>query len=240
MSRLEGEGLQAQPPPNPDQIVGRTVADLFFHSNTGPKLDRACARLTDWVVGGVELAWRRVTKLLQDVDKRLEEADLTPQEIPERVGLEIIENVAKEEREELHELWAKLMTSAAQGFSVDAFHIDLVRRLDVPSSQLFHTVAGAWSEAIQRYPDLKGPAAFGRHTEQQLTAQLQYEVYAKLVTDGPPAKQFWAGAIARLDALGLVDANANFRPTRAGWELISILNGRPKSAPAGPGSGGHA
>ena len=114
----------------PDQIVGRTVADLFFHGSAGPKLEAALARVVDWSVERAEVAGARVTRLFSRVDEKLEAGEITPKAIPERVALEIMENVAREERDELHELWANLLVCSARGLGVDALHIDVVRKLD--------------------------------------------------------------------------------------------------------------
>ena len=121
----------------PDQLVGRTWADLIAHSQTGPRLDAALARMTDWTVERVGLGVARLRGFLNRVDRKLEQAAIEPRAIPERVVLDIAAKVAREERDELHDLWAELMVSASAGMSIDAFHIDLVNRLDPVSVAVF-------------------------------------------------------------------------------------------------------
>jgi hypothetical protein len=131
----------------PDQIVGRNrfdlLSEIIFQSKTGTKLDAAFARIVDWPGDAIRWVTQkvRVRRLVRRTDQLLEESGMEPKAIPERVAIEVIENVAREDREELFELWARLMVGSARGEEVDAYHIDLIRKLDPSSARVLLAIA---------------------------------------------------------------------------------------------------
>ena len=136
----------------PDRIVGRNrydlLSELIFDSKTGTKLDAAFARVVDWPGDVLRWGQERVQKLIQRVDQLLEEGSIDePKAIPERVGIEVIENVAREEREELFEWWARLLVGSARGEDVDSYHVDTIKKLN-PSTARVLLVLGYHLEAL--------------------------------------------------------------------------------------------
>jgi hypothetical protein len=120
----------------PDQIVGRTYADLVLHTKTGPKLDAAFARVLDWPGDIYKWGAVRVRNVLERVNQILEDGDVETKAIPERVAIEVFENVARENREELFELWARLLAGSARGGDVDSYHVDTVKKLNPDSARV--------------------------------------------------------------------------------------------------------
>jgi hypothetical protein len=189
----------------PDQIVGRTWADLFFHGEPGPKLLAALSRVLDWPSEAYKWATeQRVGNLFQRIDQMLEEDNVeNPKAIPERVAIEVMENVAREDREELFELWARLMVGSARGEEIDAYHIDLVRKLTPISARALIAIGDRYfdSERVFEMKDLFGETSV-------------VEV---------------VGTFARLTALGLIEEKPNagsplpWRLTAFGDQFLNIL-----------------
>ena len=222
--------------------VGRTWADLVACSEFGPKVDKALSELLDWGAEQTKAGADRVGALLHRVRAVLDRKSVEPIPVPARVGLEILSNVAREEREELHSLWVNLLVSAASGQAVDAFYIDLVRKLDSDSAEVLGVVAEAEKEAVLRYPwdeegggggDGSGEApgtgdgeGYGdgvRSVFEPLENRARF--VAEAVAEG---RRPGSGgeAVARLLALGLVEREAIARQlcmTPAGVKLLELV-----------------
>jgi hypothetical protein len=216
----------------PDQIVGRTFADLVLHTQTGPKLDAALARLAGWSIERFEVGTERVRKLFRRTDKLLEESNVeNPKAIPERVGIEVFENVAREDREELFELWARLMVGSARGREVDAYHVDTIKKLDPHSARVLIAIANE----LDVLPKAKPKEGKGKFTLIPDSALPEFMEALPQVCRLTPEQAGWA--IARLLALGLIETGllpaAGFMPyhlTGFGGQLLIILypDGRKK------------
>jgi hypothetical protein len=126
-------------------VAGRTAWDLIAESSLTPRVEKLLLEVIDGldvVMGVSRRGLSRITKVVQRVGERLGSGDgqrLTA--IPERVTAEVFHNVAREEREELQELWANLLVGAARGADVDAFYIDIVRRLDANTVGVLRAIA---------------------------------------------------------------------------------------------------
>lgn len=139
-------------PDNPKPVVGRTWADLMATSQTGPKLDAAMAAIVDFMVNAPGRARDRITRLFTKVNAQLEASGVEPKAIPERVAIPVMEAVALEEREEIHDLWAKLLVASSRGDEVDYFLVLIVRQLDPDSARLLLACAHA---VIRLAPNVK-------------------------------------------------------------------------------------
>ena len=117
-------------------VAGRTAWDLIAESQLTPRIETLLLDVLDGldvVMGVSKRGLSRVAEVIRRVGERLGSGDGEPQElkaIPERVTAEVFLHVAREERGELHELWASLLVGAARGADVDAFYIDIIRKLD--------------------------------------------------------------------------------------------------------------
>jgi hypothetical protein len=196
----------------PDQIVGRTLADLVLHTQTGPKLDAALARLAGWSIERFEVGRERVRNLFRRTDQLLEGADAENlKAIPERVGIEIMENVAREDREELFELWARLLAGSARGGDVDSYHVDTVQKLNPDSARVLLAIGD------EDLPSTNASMVSYLRYERALTDLCHIEVkQAEL-------------ACARLVALGLIVEKTsarneqNYEISGFGEQLLNIL-----------------
>lgn len=228
-------------------VVGRTWADLVHGSETGPKLDAAMARIVDFATDVAGVAADRVRRVLGIVDRHLEAASAEPKAIPERVAIPVIEAVGLEDREELHELWAKLLVASATGASVDAFFIDIVRKLDPTSAKLLAALGRAVLDAEQLYPSEEGGAGYGvgdygdadidgsgsgDTLEDHMLARTYPVERARgrhtmaVTNELLPDKAERDLALARLLALGLIqDAGVVPFPAMApaGWHLLRLI-----------------
>ena len=224
--------------------VGRTWPDLLANSEFGPRLDRVLSDLLDWGVEHSKAGMRRVVALLKKVQSVLDKQNVEPIPVPARVGLEILSNVAREEREELHDLWASLLVSVASGHAVDAFYIDLVRKLDSDSAQILGVVSEAAEEAVRRYPftedegygggdapgagdgdgDGDGTVLGGRFQPLKNREKFVEEAVEEGREPGAGGE-----AVARLLALGLVERNIiseQLCVTPAGSKLLRLVRPR--------------
>lgn len=179
-------------------LIGRTWADLVHDSKTGPKLDAAMARVVDFMTDVSGVAADRVRHVLGLVDRHLEAAQVEPRAIPERVGVPVMQEVALEEREEMHELWAALLTSVASGQDVDAYTIGLVKQLS-PDAAMGLVMAGrAWAHAACAFVGDIPDRPLGRMAHADLAT---YPDFLEAVPDD--GRRFTA--VARLVALGLLE-----------------------------------
>lgn len=208
-----------------DQIVGRTFADLVLHTQTGPKLDAALARLAGWSIERIEVGAERVRRLFRRTDKLLEESNLEdPKAIPERVGIEVFENVAREDRDELFELWARLMVGSASGREVDAYHVDTIKKLDPHSARVLIAIANQ----LDVLPKAKPKEGKGKIPLIPNSVLPEFMEALPKICRMTREQADWA--IARLQALGLIEAGilpaVGFMPfelTGFGGQLLLAL-----------------
>lgn len=225
-------------------VIGRTWPDLLADSQTGPKLDIALAGVEDFITDAPGRAWERVKRVLERVDAELEATTIEPKAIPERVAVPVLEAVRLEEREELQDLWAKLLVASAKGQAVDAFFIDIVRKLDAISARLLQALAHAYHEADALFPipspppDAKNPDDRGsrrpsgppedlsslREIPRILEKRAAHSLAA--VREAVPNAQDLSLAVTRLLALGLLTPptmTASREIAPAGWRLLALL-----------------
>jgi hypothetical protein len=204
----------------PDQIVGRTVFDLVVHTQTGQRLDAAIARLGAWSVDRFHVGAERIRRLFRRTDQLLVEGAVeNPKAIPERVGLEILENVAREDREELFEWWARLMVGSARDGDVDASHIDAVKKLNNPSTRVLIAIGNDLDNLPRAKP---------------LPKRIPDSVYSEFMEELAQVCRLTveqtANACGRLIALGLIEAGLvpeaermPYHLTGFGVQLLTIL-----------------
>lgn len=211
-------------PENPKPVVvGRTWADLMATSETGPKLDAAMARVVDFFVNTSAGARERIARLFRRVDAQLEASGVEPKAIPERVALPVLEAASLEERDEIHDLWARLLAGAASGHEVDQFHINLVRQLNADAARV---IVAARTAAFR--------FQLTRHTTGRVADDISELDLRELpeVHSAIPDEKRREAAVGRLIALGLMylrptDAfgrvDGVVYPSQAGGELMLIL-----------------
>lgn len=140
-------------------VTGRTPWDLIAESPVTPRVEKLVLEAldgVDLVVGLSKRGVARVAKVLGRVGKKLDAVgggDTELKAIPERVGVEVLVHVAREDREELHELWVNLLVGAAKGMGVDAFYIDIVRKLDGDTVKMLPVLVDAARRAVVEHPD---------------------------------------------------------------------------------------
>ena len=131
------------------------------------------------------------------------------------MGIEIIENTAREDREELFEWWARLLVGSARGGAVDAYHIDLVRKLDPYSARVFLVIGGG-------HPDLP--------RNQKPAISIRKEFVDALIELCQIEIEQANAAIARLVAMGVIQheffsavGGMALHPTAMGVRLLKLL-----------------
>lgn len=149
-------------------VTGRTPWDLVAESPVTPRVEKLLLGVLDGVdlaVGVSKMGVARVAEVLRRVGERLDavgSGDAELKAIPERVGAEVLIHVAREDREELHELWVNLLVGAAKGMDVDAFYIDIVRKLDGDTVTMLPVLVDAARRAASEHPDPSvGTAGYG-------------------------------------------------------------------------------
>jgi hypothetical protein len=222
-----------KPPALVPVVVGRTWPDLIANSSTGPKLDVACGTLVDWFLVKPIRAAERLSSLFKRVDKKLEAEPVEVKAIPERVGVPIIEAVALEDREEMIDLWADLFVGAAKGMPVDAYYIDLVKRLDPDSAKMLPLIGNAVRRAARRHPisrqDREQPRRSSLGGVLDSVERQHQHVTDEILAVFPDPRQADL-AVARLLALGLVEREQLTRHPSlapAGNYLLRLLGVKP-------------
>lgn len=205
--------------------VARSWPDVFAESRTGPKVDAVLADLVDWVTDKQRWLARRLGPFFGTVNAKLEAQQVEPKAIPARVGIPIIESAAREDREEMRDLWARLLVSAAKGLPVDEFFIDLLRKLDPISALLLSTIAAAEREADSKYED-QGIDTYEPDGERYDFRAHRSNYVRAAAREKLPDDEPRNVAYARLLALGLLETNVMYslpRMSAAGQYLVSLL-----------------
>ena len=228
-------------------VTGRTPWDLIAESPVTPRVEKLLLGALDGVDLAVGLSKRgvaRVAKVLGRVGEKLDAvggADLRA--IPERVGAEVLIHVAREDREELHELWVNLLVGAATGMDVDAFYIDIVRKLDSDTVTMLPVLVDAARRAASEHPDPSvGTAGYGDGRgdgsgagygdgsgDGSQVGPRWMSDRARFIEDQlegvlPTAKRYQA-SLGRLTALGLAVRGSNgiLAPTVAATHLLALV-----------------
>lgn len=219
----------------PKPVVGRTWADLVAESETGPKLDAALARAVDFMTNAPGRATERSKRLFRRVDESLEVSGIEPKAIPERVAIPVMNAAALEDRDEIHELWTRVLVGAAAGHDVDDYMIGLVRQLSPDAAQALRLAGMAWAQAF----DGADPRGRDYHQRYQRADLVDFEPFVEAVPD-----DFCRSvAIARLQALGLVTSGMGMGripivPTDMGLVLLDLLSELPLSEEANSNADG--
>lgn len=184
------------------------------------------ARLVDFACDIGSVAGTRVRRMLGIVDQQLEAAAIGPTAIPERVAVPVLEAVALEDREEMQELWAQLLVASAKGLPVDAFFIDIVRKLDPLSSRVLAVVVDAEAASIVRFP---AAVPGERGSDLQMFRRHRSEYLLEALATAVPDVDARGLALARLLALGLMTSSmirAVPDVAPAGLHLLRLLDPR--------------
>jgi hypothetical protein len=195
-------------PPKDDKkeekaLVGRTVWDLIHDSESWPKWDQAMSRTAGFVLGVMDVAGaglERLRGVAAKVGIKLEARGIEPKAIPERVGMSVLQAVVLEDRDEIRELWANLLVSAATGEEVDDYAIGIVKQLSPDAARLLPLITKDTNEP----PPESGWMLLGLGKvvgdRMVLTDQPLPPAFSEVIPD----RRRLELAVSRLEALGLV------------------------------------
>src|SRR6266550_2229571 len=96
------------------KVVGPLAAAIPFTAIVKRMLGPAADELAEMWKDQVRLyRYARQVKCVEKAEKMLREADLKPQVVPPKILFPLLEGVSLEDNEDLHTMWAALLTNAA-------------------------------------------------------------------------------------------------------------------------------